>query len=183
MSFTKPRIGFICRQCSKRFEVSPGRAKQKPRFCDVKCYGKYLKKQTPWNKGITAKQDPRLATGKRHGMYGKRTPRWNGGRFIDQGYVFVWSPKHPESNRGYVREHRLIMEKTIGRYLTNDEVVHHINGIKTDNRIENLLLLSASEHSRLHHEQKGHKIDARSSLQSNGLRQSKPYSVPVDSSR
>lgn len=48
-------------------------------------------------------------------------------------------------------EHRVIIEKAIGRTLSNNEVVHHINGEKKDNRIENLEILSKSEHIKLHH--------------------------------
>lgn len=70
----------------------------------------------------------------------------------DYGYILVNCPGHPFcNNRGYVREHRLVMEKKIGRYLKPIEKVHHINGIKDDNRIENLELFdNLSEHTKHH---------------------------------
>jgi hypothetical protein len=152
----KPTVKIECVVCRKTFEVWPSRAeRQKPKYCSQKCYGKHLKKQTPWNKGITADKDSRLASAKRHGMYGKRSPRWNGGRFIEQGYVLVWCPKHPQNRRGYVKEHRLIMEKQTGRYLKRDEVVHHKNGITTDNRTSNLELMTKYEHAKLHYSRNG----------------------------
>ena len=69
---------------------------------------------------------------------------------IVNGYVQVYYPKHPYNSCGYVCEHRLVVENHIGRYLRKDEVVHHINGIKDDNRIENLQIMTNSEHMKLH---------------------------------
>lgn len=84
-------------------------------------------------------------------MRGKNHPLWNGGKFIgDSGYVFIFSPQHPyRTNRCYMREHRLVMEKHLGRFLKPTERIHHKNGIKTDNRLSNLLLFSSeSEHQK-----------------------------------
>lgn len=64
-----------------------------------------------------------------------------GGRINCNGYVAIYCPTHLLAmKKGYVMEHRLVMEKHLGRNLTREEVVHHINGIKDDNRIENLML-------------------------------------------
>ena len=80
----------------------------------------------------------------RKSMPMEKNPAWKGGRIKDyDGYILLKIPDHPLCNSlGYILEHRLIMEKALGRYLTKKEVVHHKNGKKDDNRIENLLLFS-----------------------------------------
>lgn len=77
---------------------------------------------------------------------------WKGGKTIRDGYVFIRNTKHPFCNNvGYVREHRLVMENKLGRLLKPNEIVHHINGIRDDNRIENLVLVSSQlQHMHLH---------------------------------
>ena len=68
------------------------------------------------------------------------------------GYKKVKAPKdHPyKDKKGYIMEHRLVMENYLGRYLERFEEVHHINYIKTDNRIENLQLVTKTEHRKIH---------------------------------
>ena len=77
---------------------------------------------------------------------------WKGGRHkTHEGYIMIYCPGHPSARQNKILEHRLVMEKHLGRYLTKNEIVHHINGIVDDNRIRNLQVMSPSEHSRLHH--------------------------------
>lgn len=80
---------------------------------------------------------------------GAEHPFWKGGRCVRaKGYVFVKADRHPNKDtNGYVAEHRLIMERRLGRLLMATEQVHHKNGITGDNRIENLELWTRSHPS------------------------------------
>ncbi len=81
---------------------------------------------------------------------GPLSHNWKGERHLSTGgYIVVYAFNHPRKykSNNCVLEHRLVMEKHLGRYLERWEVVHHINGIRTDNRIENLELLPRGEHN------------------------------------
>ena len=72
-------------------------------------------------------------------------------RFKHLGYIKVFKPEHPFSdNKGYMLEHRLVMEIKLGRYLKQDEIVHHKDGDRENNDISNLKLLSRFSHADLH---------------------------------
>lgn len=95
----------------------------------------------------------------RFGLKGEQSPWWKGGRIVTaEGYVLIKKLDHPSArSNGYVPEHRLVMESHIGRYLNPNEHIHHKNEITTDNRIENLQIVSPGEHSKIHWQQYGRK--------------------------
>lgn len=76
------------------------------------------------------------------GARGKRNGNWNGGRVVDKsGYILVKVDSHPYMTKaGYVREHRLVAERILGRYLKATEVCHHIDENPANNSPDNLIV-------------------------------------------
>lgn len=112
-----------CIRCGEEF-LPPGSNRFTANYCSRKCS---LRHQL--------ELDPKKYSGKRGG-------RWVGGKTIRRGYVMIWKPNHHSiihhPDRKYVGEHRLVMERHLKRRLKPWEDVHHRNGIKDDNRVENL---------------------------------------------
>ena len=133
------KITSKCKKCKKNVKSWPCRIKKycskKCRYSDRELYKKIVKKRS-WYKR----------------PFGEKHTNWKGGRYIDKsGYVKIRKLKHPKvTHNGYIFEHRLVMEEHLGRFLKKGEVVHHLNGIKDDNRIKNLKLMKDSEHKKLH---------------------------------
>jgi|26BtaG_2_1085354.scaffolds.fasta_scaffold00122_35 hypothetical protein len=137
------KIKLECLACSKIFEVWPSRLKRgDTQFCSLKCA--------------------------RSVRSGTKAPCWKGGIKFEKhaGYVLLFKPDHPHSDStGYIKRARFLTSETLGRPLKEKEVTHHINGIKDDDRIENLYLFpSQSEHQRYHRLSKSKKNILKSNL-------------------
>lgn len=119
----RPKVEVDCLTCGKLFWVWPSRLDiGKGKFCSISC-----------------------------GKMGTNNHRWIDGTNHRDGYVLKYMPMHPAAVKGYVPEHRLVMERHLGRRLTKEEVVHHKNFVRSDNDIENLqLCVDQAEHRRIH---------------------------------
>jgi len=128
----------------------------KPRIvektCKCGCGQKFM--QSRYNAGYIKGHSQKIT---RPLQVGNKAPSWNGGVIYKRGYVFIYSPNHPHNDCKYVKRSRLNMEKKLSRYLKTNEIVHHINGIRDDDRIENLILTTRGEHTSLH--RKGKRLD------------------------
>ena len=118
------------------------------KYCSLKCYWKSLKgsKGFWFGKKRSKETIQKIKTTRKNIYKMERAGNWRGGRGDNgHGYIQIRLP-----NKSYRLEHRLVMEGHIGRKLDRFEYVHHKNGIKTDNRIENLIIMSPQDHCHHH---------------------------------
>lgn len=163
-----------CRQCKIIF--TPRRTNQA--YCSAQCKWTWNNTHRTQHPNIIAEcavcgnpfsryvEPSRLKSGKAKGIYcsrkckgvalsGPNHPMWKGGRCLVNGYIWIHCPKHPNAkHQGYVLEHRLVMERMLGRYLSREEVVHHRDEDTTNNTESNLELFdSNSTHKKESHEE------------------------------
>jgi hypothetical protein len=85
---------------------------------------------------------------------GAGNARFTGGRLYKRGrsggHILIYCPNHPNARKGYVPEHRLVVERSIGRLLKREEFVHHIDCDPQSNSLENLVVLSCFTHNKAH---------------------------------
>ncbi len=125
----KERFKKTCLKCSQEFTVEPSRNNERKKYCSKKCLNLDIARYIPKPKTLNERIDSN------EWYYPKKN-----------GYLGM------VVNKKMIWQHRHVMEQFLGRGLTDDEVVHHINGIKDDNRIENLIVYNRSEHGKTHKE-------------------------------
>ncbi len=92
----------------------------------------------------------KMAAQLRRNYRGSQNPHWHGGVHYGDGYVFIWQPEHPRADpHGYIKRAILVLEEKLGRPLLPSMDTHHINGIKDDDRPENLIEISKAQHMSL----------------------------------
>lgn len=166
-----PKIQKPCTQCGSIITRHPSHFGKKNAFCDSVCRDRWRGEQAAMNGvdvecahcGKVSRRSPSRATtslafcsNKCQGLHMRRekSTAWKGGRLVDSsGYVILRMPGSPLADvRGYVREHVLVATQEFG-HIAADEVVHHINGNKTDNRPENLQVMTRAAHIEHHRDE------------------------------
>jgi hypothetical protein len=139
----------ICEQCGQEFQAPQS---QGARFCDRDCYDKF--RRGVYKCDFCGKTFERFKSRAKRYKHNFCSPECH------QKYIDDDVRRHPNFKNG-ITSYRKIIEQEIGRPLKPNEIIHHKNGDRTDNRIENLVITNRSEHPNLHPEvgfQEGHKV-------------------------
>lgn len=131
MKPSQTRSRFCSRVCKDLANTTKGTEKRVCRHCGN--HFDFSLKMAPWNAGVYCSRNCHHAHARAESIGRTKT--------TGDGYTVVRQPNHPDAQvGGWVLEHRLVMESIIGRRMFPNENVHHINGVRSDNRPENLEL-------------------------------------------
>lgn|SRR5699024_905728 len=129
-----------CEMCGEYFRTKKSHIKRR-KTCSRNCSGERKKIFYKGNKNPN------------YGNRLEKNPMYKGSYITSHGYRALNRPDDKNANKyGYVLEHRMIMSNELGRPLSDEEIVHHIDGNKLNNRISNLEVMDRSSHSSLHSE-------------------------------
>lgn len=119
---------------------------------DPSCIWRALKTLGVKTRGASEALAASFRSGRSTAARGQNNPAWRGGRAKHSaGYVLRLVPGHPRANvNGYVKESIIVVEDCLERKLLPSEIVHHINGIRDDNRPENLAVMPEKHHREFH---------------------------------
>jgi predicted transcriptional regulator len=120
-----------CKECGKSLRRWPSNLKNLKYgpFCDVHCLGAFRT---------------------RH-LVGEWAANYQNGFRRDRSYIMVEAKWHPAANeKGHVYLHRLLAEAALGRFLRQDEHIHHIDHDARNNHWSNLQVVTAAEHALIH---------------------------------
>jgi hypothetical protein len=156
------RVIINCIECKKSFETTPYKATFK-QYCSHKCHinSRKGKSRSPeicnkislGRKGIKfSEQHIKNLSISHKGKCGTQHPKWKGGSINIGGYIYLnrMNCNSRKTSEMYIKRARYVMEQHIGRCLNSNEIIHHINKNTLDDRIENLAVLSRSEHAKIH---------------------------------
>ena len=151
--------GFSVAMLAEKYGISVGKTYYMLRDAGCVFSRKHRKEPSPdeWEHRSRAHKGKIISEAQRKGISERNSCNYNGmngyghTKTQNRGYVLAYAPKHPHAHSdGYVMLHTVVMERAIGRYLMPNEVVHHINHDRQDNRLENLFLMDKKDHMSMH---------------------------------